>query len=131
MASTVASRKAKGRNLQYWVAKRLGKVFGIEFNQQDDLCKIHSREMGQAGTDIYFRDKELHDKFPFDIECKNQEKISVYAYIEQASANTVKGREWLVIHKKNRSQPIAILDAEAFFSLIEENIKLKGKLNES
>lgn len=131
MASTAASRKAKGRNFQYWVANKLASLLGVEFNQQDDLCPIHSREMGQAGADVFIRERVLYDKFPFDIECKNQEKISVYNYIDQAKENTKEGRNWLVFHKKNHSKPIAILDAEVFFQIIEENIQLKEKLNEN
>lgn len=131
MASTPASRKAKGRNFQYFIARRLAKVFGIEFDQQDDLCPIHSREMGQSGADVFIREREMHNKFPFDIECKNQEKISLYAYIRQAEANTTEGRNWLIFHKKNHSKPIAVLDAEVFFQLIEENLSLKERLDES
>ena len=117
-----SSCKAKGRNLQYWVAKQIAKLFDIEFNQQDDLCPIHSREMGQSGTDVYIRDKILSDKFKYDIECKNTEKVSLYAYIDQAKANTKEGREWLVIHKKNNSKPLAIMDASHFFDVLKERI---------
>lgn len=125
---TTASRKAKGRNLQYWVAKKVAKLFGIVFDQQDDLCEIHSREMGQAGCDVYIRDKTLYDLFPYDIECKNTETVSLYAYIEQAKANTKEGRQWLVVHKKNQSKPIVIMDAEHFFDIVNVN---KGEQNEN
>ena len=114
-----ASCKAKGRNLQYWVAHRVAKLFGITFVQSDDLCPIHSREMGQAGVDVYIRDKTLYDKFPYDIECKNTETVSLYQYIEQAKANTKDKRNWLVVHKKNRSKPIVIMDAEHFFNILK------------
>jgi len=127
MATTVASRKAKGRNLQYWTAKRICKLFDIEFDSQDDLCPIKSRPLGVNGVDVFITDRRMSELFPFDIECKNTEKVSLYEYIKQASANTLTERDWLVIHKKNHSKPIAIVDAEVFFSLVEENIKLKEK----
>lgn len=116
-----SSAKAKGRNFQYWVAGEIGKLFGIQFEQQDDQCPIHSREMGQSGVDVYFRDKSLYERFPYDIECKNTENISVYSYIKQAEANTKPGRNWLIFHKKNRHSPIVIMDAFHFFELMRNN----------
>ena len=51
----VSSRKGKGRGLQYWVCERIAGMFGINFVQSDDTCLVHSREMGQHGTDIVLR----------------------------------------------------------------------------
>lgn len=115
--------KAKGRRFQYWVAEKVAELLGVEFNQQDDLCAVHSREMGQSGTDVYVRDRELKKLFPYDVECKNTESVSLYKYIEQAKGNTKSENQWIVFHKKNRSKPIVILDAEHFFELLKENNK--------
>ena len=123
-----SSAKAKGRNFQYWVADEIGKLLGIKFDQQDDQCPIHSREMGQSGVDIYFREKSLYEKFPYDIECKNTENISVYSYIKQAEANTKSGRNWLIFHKKNRHSPIVIMDALHFFELMRNREEINGNL---
>lgn len=117
-----SSRKAKGRDLQYWVARQIGKLFGIEFNNQDDLCPIKSRGMGQSGNDVYLTDAELFEKFPYAVECKNTETISTYAYIRQVKENSQENQEWLVIHKKNYHKPIVILDAEHFFDLYKKLI---------
>ena len=125
---TTASKKAKGRNFQYWVARKVADLFGIEFIQSDDLCPVHSREMGQKGADVFIRNKEFYTMFPYDIECKNTETISVYGYIRQAKANTKENRQWLVFHKKNKSKPIVIMDAEHFFALQKELKELKIKL---
>jgi hypothetical protein len=119
-----SSRKAKGRNFQYWVCEKICGVFGFTFDQQDDLCPVHSREMGQKGTDVVIRDKGVHAAFPYDIECKNTQTISVYSYIRQAEANTKEGRNWLIFHKKNHTKPIVIMDAEHFFELFKEAKKL-------
>jgi len=118
-----SSCKAKGRNFQYWVANKIAELLGVNFNQQDDLCPIHSREMGQSGTDVYIRNKELKEQFPYAIECKNTETVSLYKYIEQAKSNTESGEQWLLFHKKNRSKPIVIMDAEYFFRLLKDNKK--------
>lgn len=112
----VSSAKGKGRGLQYWVCDRIAKIFGIEFVQSDDTCLIHSREMGQHGTDICLRG-ELYTKFPFDIECKSCETLSIPDWIRQAKENNKKeDRDWLVVFKKHTlgSEPFVIMGWECF-----------------
>ena len=112
----VSSRKGKGRGLQYWVCERIAKMFGIEFVQSDDNCSIHSREMGQHGTDIVLRG-EVYKKFPFDIECKSCESLSIPDWIRQAKENNKKeDRNWLVVFKKHTlgSEPFVIMGWECF-----------------
>lgn len=122
----VSSRKGKGRGLQYWVCDRIAKIFGIEFIQSDDTCLVHSREMGQHGTDICLRG-ELYKKFPFDIECKSCESLSVPDWIRQARTNKKENRDWLVVFKKQTigHEPLVIMEWETFERLFE-----KGKNNE-
>lgn len=117
-----SSCKAKGRNLQKWVCQRIADIFNIKFNNQDDQCLIHSREMGQSGTDVILRG-EIYNKFPFAIECKNTEKLSLYPTIEQAKQNTKDNQDWLVVHKKNRNEPIVIMSWEAFEKLFKKSLK--------
>lgn len=113
-----SSKKAKGRNLQYWVCNKIADIFDIEYDQQDDNCLIHSRPSGLNGCDIILTG-ELYKKFPFDIECKNQEKLSLYPTIKQAKKNTKEDRDWLVVHKKNYSEPIVIMDWKTFEKIIK------------
>jgi hypothetical protein len=117
------SAKQKGRYLQYWVCKKICELYDVVFDQQNDQCPVHSREMGQSGVDICIRDKRIYDNFLYDIECKNTEKIEVYKFIGQAKKNTKCDRQWLIVHKKNRTKPIVIMDAEHFFELIK---KIRG-----
>lgn len=116
-----SSCKAKGRNLQMWVCQKIANIFNIEFDNQDDQCSIHSREMGQSGVDIILRGV-IYKKFLYDIECKNTEKLSLYPTIDQAINNTNLGRDWLIVHKKNRSDPIVIMDWEAFERLFKRGL---------
>jgi hypothetical protein len=116
-----SSCKQKGRMLQKWVCERIAEIFEIDFDNQDDQCLIHSREMGQSGVDIVLRG-EIYKKFKFDVECKNTEKLNLYKTIEQSKNNTEIGRDWLIVHKKNRSKPIVIMDWEAFEKLIRRGI---------
>ena len=114
------SAKNKGMKLQKWVCERISESLDIPFDNQDEQCEIHSRECGLSGTDVILRG-EAYKKFNYDVECKNTENISLYSYIEQAKSNTKENRQWLVIHKKNQSKPIVIMDADHFFELIKSN----------
>lgn len=112
------SAKNKGMRLQKWVASKICDLFSLEFDNQNDDSYVQSRTCGLSGTDIILRGF-VKDKFIYDVECKNTEKINLYKNIEQAKQNTEVGREWLLVHKKNHSKPIVILDADHFFELLE------------
>ena len=121
----VSSRKGKGRNLQYWVCERIAKIFNIEFNQSDDNCMIHSREMGQHGTDVIVRG-DIYKKFPFDIECKSCESLSIPNWVRQARENNKKeDRDWLVVFKKQTigGEPLVIMDFSCFEKLVIKGLK--------
>src|SRR4030066_247579 len=51
----ISSRKAKGRGLQKWLCQKISEMTGILYDQSDDSCLLHSREMGQSGTDVILR----------------------------------------------------------------------------
>lgn len=110
---SVSSRKAKGRNLQMKVCSLFSEKMDIPYDQSDDECLIHSREMGQHGTDIILRG-EAGKRFPFSIECKNQEKLNLNSAILQAKENLGKDKEWIVIHKKNGTEIFCTLDFKTF-----------------
>ena len=113
-----SSAKTKGRKLQKWVAGKISDLLNIPWGYEDDK-KIQPRLMGQSGTDIILR-QEAKKLFQFDIECKATERLRLYQDIEQAKKNNMeKNRHWLLVHKKNRNQPIAILDADVFFELLK------------
>lgn len=116
MATTAASRKAKGRRLQQWVCEAISKLTGIPWGPD---CEIASREMGQNGVDVRLigRAKEL---FPYSVECKNTEAWSVPAWIEQARKNTMDGTDWLIVAGRNHFKPVVIIDAEVFFNLLRK-----------
>ena len=115
------SAKAKGRALQKWVCAQIANMFNVEYKPEEDNCPIHSREMGQQGTDIVLR-SPIREKFPFDIECKNTEKLKLYDSINQAINNTnLSERDWLLVHKKNYSDPVVIMSWDAFEKLIRRN----------
>ena len=108
--TTVKSRKAKGRRLQNLVKDCIIKYFKIP---KED---VRAALMGESGTDIIIT-PQYKDIFPFAVECKNNEKISVWSAYEQAKKNAGEGCIPLVIMKKNQTAAIAILDAEIFFKI--------------
>jgi len=116
------SAKNKGIFLQKWVCEQLSSLLEVPFDNQDEQCEIHSREMGLSGNDIILRGS-AYKRFPYDVECKNTESFSVGAVIEQAKANTKEGRDFLIVHKSKRiGNPIVVLTWEAFAKLFRKTL---------
>lgn len=109
-----SSAKAKGRSLQQWVCQRISDLLGLPWGK-DEL--IASREMGQKGTDVRLLG-EAQERFPFSVECKNQEKWSVLEWIKQARRNQKDNTDWLLVLKKNKTEPVVVMDAARFFELL-------------
>jgi hypothetical protein len=79
---------------------------------------IESRSMGAGGEDLIMS-KAARSKFPFAVECKNQEKLNIWAAWEQAINN--RGvYEPLVVIKKNGTAPLVVLDAKVFMDYVKE-----------
>ena len=76
----VQSAKAKGRNLQKWTRERL--IEELEIHEED----VESRSMGSSGEDLIMA-RAAREKFPYSIECKNQERVNVWESYKQALAN--------------------------------------------
>ena len=104
-----SSAKAKGRNLQKRVRELL--IEKLDIHPED----IESRSMGASGEDLIMA-RAARGKFPYSIECKNQEKVNVWSAYEQASDNSGK-YEPIAVIKKNNSKPLVVIDLEAFIKL--------------
>lgn len=80
---------------------------------------VRSNPMGSQGEDILLstRAREL---VPLSIECKSRATIAVYNWYDQSSTNCPKGSEPLVVLKADRKKPLAMVDAEYFFELMEK-----------
>ena len=106
------SAKAKGRKLQNWVVEKLLDTFKGLTN-----LDIRSTPMGVNGVDVQFS-TAAYRKFPYDIECKNTERMTtLYNYYEQAISHET-GGEPLLIVKMNHKKPLAIIDAEHFIKVV-------------
>jgi len=71
--------------------------------------------MGAQGEDLMLS-QAARDLFPYSIECKNQEAINIWAAWNQATTNSG-GHQPLLIIKRNRAQPLAVVDAKHFIQL--------------
>ena len=106
------SAKAKGRRLQQQFRELLIGQLGI--HPED----IENRSMGAGGEDLIMS-RAARDKFPYSIECKNQEKLNIWDAYKQASENS-KDYEPIVVIKKNNHKTLVVLDAEKFIKLCQE-----------
>ena len=100
------SAKAKGRRLQQWVRNLL--IEKLDVHPED----VESRSMGAGGEDLIMA-RAAREKFPYSIECKNQEKVNVWQSYAQAVENSG-DYEQILIMKKNGKKPLVVLDAENF-----------------
>ena len=105
------SRKAKGRRLQNQFMQLL--IEKLDIDPED----IESRSMGAGGEDLIMS-RAARNKFPYSVECKNQESLNIWKAWEQANGN--KGiYEPLVVIKKNGVSPLVVIDAESFLNMIK------------
>ena len=79
---------------------------------------VRSTSMGAGGEDVQLS-PAARKLFGFSVECKNVEKLNVWDAYEQASANSGT-HEPLLIMKKNRKQPLVVMDAKKFIELIKK-----------
>ena len=107
-----SSAKAKGRRLQQWFRDLL--IEKLDVHPED----IESRSMGAGGEDLIMA-RAARKKFPYSIECKNQESINVWKAYEQAEENSG-AFEPIVVLKRNNTKPLVLVDADYFVRLHNE-----------
>ena len=103
------SAKSKGRKLQQWFRALL--IEKLEVHPED----IESRSMGAGGEDLIMARAARH-KFPYSIECKNQESVNVWKSYKQAEENSG-DYEPIVVLKRNNTKPLVLIDADYFVRL--------------
>jgi hypothetical protein len=108
-----ASAKNKGRSFQNYVRDLLLHRFPLL--EKDD---VKSTSMGAQGEDIQLS-PAARKWIPYQIECKSKATSQIHTYYEQAATH---GKyEPLVIVKKDRDIPLAIVSLDHFLSLLQEN----------
>jgi len=112
MATTPQSRKAKGRIFQQYVRDMILAKFPT-LTERD----VQSTGMGQSGADVKLSEAAVK-LFPYSVEAKNQETVSLWNWWEQTSANTEKGTKPLLVIKKNRKEPLAVVTLKDFMDML-------------
>ena len=107
-----SSCKAKGRLLQDKVRDTILEHFS-SLEKDDVQCAI----MGQQGCDVKLS-PVARKKFPYSIECKNQESLSIWSALKQAESNVKEGTAPLLIFRRNHSKTYVTLELENFMKLI-------------
>lgn len=99
-----ASAKAKGRRLQNEVRDRIKERWGFEPD---------TAVMGEKGKDV--KDERL----PYSIECKNVEKLNLWAAWQQAKDNLFEGDTPVVVFTRNRADTLAVVPLDWFIERME------------
>ncbi len=114
-ANTPASRKAKGRAFQQQLREDLIRELNIN---PDDIL---STAMGQGGCDLYLS-PAARSIFPFGVEAKRCETISLPAWWKQCENNASKvGLIPLLVFKRNREEPLAVLRWSDLLALLQQD----------
>jgi hypothetical protein len=108
------SAKNKGKRLQ-------NKVRDVILEKFDKLepDDVRSITMGDAGEDILLS-PAARRLFPFSVECKAQESLSIWSALEQAESNAGKHIP-LLVFKRNRSKTYAVLEFDKLLELLDES----------
>ena len=75
--------------------------------------------MGESGIDVQLS-PAARKLFPWGIECKNQEAISIWKCLKQAEiAADDEDLKPLLVFKRNKSKVYAVLELQDFFDLLD------------
>lgn len=112
MANTPQSRKAKGRKLQQEVRDTILRTFPKL--EPDDVV---STSMGVSGADIKLS-PAAKKVFPYSVEAKCQESISIWSALKQAEKNTPENQTSLLVFKRNHSKTYVTVEFDHFMNMI-------------
>lgn len=112
---TPQSAKQKGRKFQQEVRDKF-----LEYAPELEPDDVRSTSMGASGMDILFSPAAAR-VWPFDVECKHVEKLSISKAIAQAKENTKEGRIPLVVFKNKITQreAFAVIPFEVLLELMK------------
>jgi len=114
MSITIKSRKAKSRNLQNSVVKMLLEKYPYLTNND-----IKPAVMGESGIDIKLSEM-ARKSFPFGVECKNQESLSIWSAIKQCEENAHNEKLIpLLIFKRNHSDTYIVMKIDHFLKFLK------------
>ena len=113
MGISIRAAKAKGRRLQNKVRDLLRAAFPKL--EEDD---IKSQTMGMSGEDIVMSPL-AKKKIKYSFECKNKERLDLWASLAQAEDNC-ENRVPVLVFKRNNSKTYVAFELDHFIDLIQE-----------
>ena len=78
---------------------------------------IKSAVMGESGMDLQLS-PAAQKLFPWAVEAKRTEKVSLRAWWKQARANSNEKLKPLLITKQNREEPLVVMSLNDFLNLL-------------
>ena len=112
-ANSSRSRKSKGALFQRHIREALLEHFSEQLEPDD----IKTAIMGESGMDIKLS-PAAQRLFPFAVEAKRCEKISLRQWWRQARENSNEKLKPLVITKQNREEALVVLSLQDFLELL-------------
>lgn len=110
------SAKAKGKRLQLNIRDRLRDIFKNKLEDGDIETTIAS----ESGIDIKLS-PSARKLIPFDIECKNQERMDIWSCIKQTEENSKEvGRIPMLVFSRNRSKIYCVIEFDNLMKLLYE-----------
>jgi hypothetical protein len=120
-----SSLKSKGRSFQQDIRDLILATFPIL--EPDD---VKSTGMGQSGEDIQLS-PHARKIFPYSIEAKRQEKLSIPAWWRQTITNIKENTNPVLIFRQSRQKALVVITLEHFMELVKENSEMKIIINNS
>ncbi len=107
------SAKNKGKRAQNMIREMILDHFP-DLHPDDVVSTL----MGDSGTDIKLS-HAARQKFPYSVESKNQERLNIWAALEQTEKNTREDTKSALFFKRNRSKLYVAIEADHFFEIIK------------
>jgi hypothetical protein len=104
------SAKNKGQGFTKEVQTKICETLQLN---PDDVRVVPA---GVKGMDLWLSQRAQID-FPFAVECKRQEKIQIWACLEQADSNRTDTLHPMLVFRRNRSKTWACLELETVLKM--------------
>lgn len=112
---TNKSKKQKARYLQNLVRDKIQELYPA-LTKDDIRCSL----MSENGADIKLQSAMARKLWPYETECKNREELkNIYSYYKHAQRHG--SLEPLLIIKRNRERPLAVVDLDHLLDLIRKS----------
>ncbi|MEM1973249.1 MAG: hypothetical protein QXN68_00505 [Thermoplasmata archaeon] len=113
----IRTKKQKSKRLQEYVVNLILKTYP-ELTEDD----VRSTYSSVPGPDILLssRAKQL---FPFDVECKNHERINLYKFWEQLKKRSSGTELPLLVVKSNHKEVLFVMDEKTFIYLLTKEVQ--------